>query len=401
MKSFKVSQLFVGIFSIAVAVGFTQKNAVASTVADDQGAANQIVTQIAAPAAAAQTGSLIAGAVGSAIGGAVGGAVGGGVAPAPTVTPSSSLFDRYGLAAIKEGNAGGVQSSKQDKIALLKGKMNSIPQFNTRNLKGSSAQGRNPRHGVWIQGAYTTIDNSEAGGQFDGDVVNIVAGIDTKPAAMNNRMVVGLAVGYESVDIDTTFNNGTFEGDGFTIAPYLGYIITPNLALDMTVGYSSLEYDTSRTNGAVTGNFDADRLFGAINLTGNFAVNNGKIRISPKIGLLALHEEQDANTGSDGVASPEIGIRLGRINFGVEAGFKAGSGIEPFVSARGEYDFNKNSPVTLTNGQIAGDDDLGVTYGVGLNIKRGQVTGTIKAETNQHKNEIETYSIQGRIRLDF
>jgi len=409
MKTFNVSQVVVGTFSIALAIGAVQKSSVASSVADDQSAANQLVATIAAPAAATQTGGIIANAVGSAIGGAVGGAVGGsvggavggGVAPAPTVTPSASLFDRYGLAAVHEGTSGGVKSYKQDKIGLLKGKLNQIPQFNSRNLKGSAAQGRAPRAGVWIQGAYTTIDNDETGGQFDGNVVNIVAGIDTKPANMKNRMVIGLAVAYENVDIDTTFNSGTFEGDGFTLSPYVGYILTPNLSVDMAVGYSAIDYETSRTSGAVTSEFDADRLFGAVNLTGNFSSKSGKIRITPKVGLLGLYEEQDANTGSDGVTNPEVGIRLGRLSFGVEAGFKSGQGVEPFVSARGEYDFNKNAPVLLTTNQVAQDDDFGVTYGVGVNIRRGQVTGTIRGETNQHKNEIETYSIMGRIRLDF
>jgi len=66
----------------------------------------------------------------------------------------------------------------------------STPYFSSRALAGKSA-GKQPRMGFWVQGGYTFVDNDEAGGKFDGDIINILAGIDYKPAKFNGKMVVG------------------------------------------------------------------------------------------------------------------------------------------------------------------------------------------------------------------
>jgi outer membrane autotransporter protein len=392
MKTLNLRNLLISSFAAALAfgVGVNQASATSSDVSTDGGAANTIVSTIAAPAAAANTATVVSSAIGSAIGGAVGGSVAPApVAPAPTVAPSTSLYDRY-QGGIAQGDSNVAQ------------KLKSIPAFNTRNIAGASAQGRAPATGVWLQGAYTYVDNSETGGQFDGDVFNILVGIDHKPARFNNRLVVGVAAGYETMSIDTKFNAGTFDGDGFTVAPYIGYIVTPNVAVDLALGAAILDYDNKRTTGGtVTGSFDAKRYFAAGNVTGNFQAYNGKVRLSPKAGLLALLEDQDSYTDSVGTAVPSTKIHLGRAMFGLEAGYNAGNGIEPFVGVTGNWDFNRNSPVTLVGGKTASDDEFSATFRAGLNIRRGNISGMLAGETNQLKNDIETYSVMGRIRLDF
>ena len=352
--------------------------AASSSVADDAKAANIIVSTTTSVQTASQTGNIIASAVGGAI------------------TP--------GAPTAVLGVPGGFASQGiDDRLSMADGYLVGSF-FSTRAIAaGKSAAANQPRVGAWVQGAYTFVDNNETGGKFDGGIANIVAGIDFKPGMLNDKGVVGLAVGYEDVDVDTSFNNGTFDGDGFTIAPYFGYSFTPNWTGDIAIGYSNLDYNFTRTNGAVSGNFDADRLFGAANVTGTFFRKN--LRIAPKVGFLVLYEDQEAFTDSAGTPVGSTTIHLGRANLGAELGYtyKAkGTSIEPFVSVKGSWDFNRNSPVTLTTGSIASDDELSGTFGLGVNFRgKGNLSGQIKGETNQFKNDISTYTISGRVRVNF
>jgi|SaaInl4_135m_RNA_FD_contig_21_125015_length_1277_multi_18_in_0_out_0_1 hypothetical protein len=271
--------------------------------------------------------------------------------------------------------------------------------FNSRTLGESAGSGKRGL-GVWVQGSYTAVDNDEVGAQFDGSAFTIVAGIDYKPKKMNGKGVVGLAVVWEDVDVDTDFNVGTFEGSGVSFAPYVGFRVHKNFILDASVGYSILDYDVARTlGGTVTSDFDAQRIFGSVNLSGNF--KKKKFRIAPKIGLMGLWEEQDGFTDSIGTTFGKNTIHLGRLHAGGEVGFTV-KAIEPFVGARLNWDFDRNAPVDLTGaGGFAQDDSLGATFSAGINLKKKNISGQIKGETNQFKNEVTSYSVRGTIRVDF
>ena len=348
---------------IALGLMFASGPALAQSSVSSGGGANTLVSAGATAAAASQTGGIIAG--------AVGGAIGGGVAPAGPVV--QNLDGRFAS--------------------------RSTPYFSSRALAGKSA-GKQPRAGFWVLGGYTSVDNDEAGGKFDGDIINVLAGLDYKPAKFNGKMVVGIAAGYEDVDINTAFNTGTFEGSGFTIAPYFGYQLHKNWSIDGSGGIAFLEYDTSRTSNAVKGNFDGLRAFGAVNLTGNY--QRKKWRFTPKVGVMGLWEEQDAYTET-GTSTATVGktrIHLIRINIGGEVGYRIKK-VEPFVSARLQYDPDRNSPVTLTTGLVASDDDIGAVFGGGLNINGKKVSGQLKYETQQIKNDLTTHSFTGRVRFNF
>ena len=271
--------------------------------------------------------------------------------------------------------------------------------FNTRSL-GESAGTKNRGLGVWVQGAWTGVDNGETGGEFDGTIINVVGGIDYKPKKLNGKAVFGIAVAWEDVDVDTDFNVGTFEGSGVSIAPYAGVTLGKNLVADISLGYSFLDYDVSRTlGGTVTSDFDAYRIFGAINLGGDWTVKK-RIRISPKIGVLGFYEEQDAYTDSSGTNVGKTRVHLGRASGGAEVGFMI-KAIEPFIGAKANFDFDRNAPVRLANGVIAEDDEFSATFSAGVNLRKKNVTGQIKGETNQFKNEITSWSVIGRVRVDF
>lgn len=367
----KKSALAFGV-ATALAVASGSAQAQTSSAADNQQTANTVVSTAVTPAIAAAVSSTIATAASSAVSGIS-------VPGAPVA--SLSIDDKAaGAVALRPGGG-------------LSGQF-----FSSRAIAGKSAGSKDPRLGVWLMGVYTGLDNDEAGGKFDGNAFNILAGVDYKPTALKGKAVVGIAVAWEDVDIDTTFNTGTFEGSGFTVAPYFGASFGKILAVDGSIGFSFVDYDTTSNSGATTSTFDADRVFGSVNVTANIVKK--RFRISPKVGILGLSEEQDAFTTNTGVANPSTTIHMGRAMGGVEVGYRAGA-LEPFASARANWDFNRNKPVTLANGVLSSDEEFGGTFAVGVNLRKGNVSGQIKGETNQFKNEVSTYSVSGRIRFQF
>ena len=349
------SRLFATVLSLTVGVALiNSSDAVASTPASSQETGAVVVGAQTAAVAASQTGGIVASAVGGALG------VGG---PTPTTVGSQMNY------------------------------------FNSRSLAGKSAGGASKRAGIWAQGGWTTADNNEAGGQFDGDIFNFVAGIDYKPRKFNGNLLIGLAFGYEDVDITTSFNNGTFEGNGFTIAPYFGYKFNKAWGVDASVGVSFLDYDNSRNSNGVTGSFNAKRLFGSANFTGN--IQRKKLRITPKVGILALGEEQDSYSESDGTAVGDVNIHLIRLNASGELGYSIAKGVEPFLRAGLEYDLNRNGPVVLTGTTLSSSDEAGAAFAAGINFNRKNISGSITGTSTQFKDELTTWGASARIRINF
>ncbi len=308
------------VFGLAVA-GFASLGLLASTsafaasdVSNSGAEARQATTAVAAPIASSQTASLIGSAISSGIGGFSGGGAGGGFAPSG-------------------GTGGGFAPSGGQTSSLDK------PMGNTTTFANSREQGRaagngDKRWGAWMMGAYTAIENTQAGLQMDGSVYNLVGGLDY---AINDRVVVGVSVGYESLDLDTAFNRGTVENDGFSVIPYVGIALNNTWSVDLAGGMSWLNYDVSRAGNTVTGAYDAERWLVSANLNGNYGF--GRLRVLPKIGVLYLEEESDGYRESTGANVAGGKTKLGRLSAGGKVGYAFDS-VMPFVKLIGEYDFD-------------------------------------------------------------
>ena len=342
------------IVSAAAMFGMAQTASAQSTAASDQGVANNLVTQSTASAASAQ----VAGLVGTAVGGAV--------APPPSA-PGTPTAQNY--------------------------KGSGTMYFNSRQT-GVSA-GNAPKAGVWVQGGYTFVEGDDTGGEFDGEVINFLVGADYK---INPKMVLGVALGYEDLDIDTDFNNGTFEGQGFGITPYFGMALTPQWSIQVLGGWTNVEYDTTRNNGAISSSFDATRIFGSAAIVGNIKLTN-KLVAAPKLAILHLAEDQDGTTDSAGNVTTGETIDLGRISFGGTLSYLAG-GVSPFIRVLGEYDYAKEDAVNLGNGNFSSDDEFGINATVGLNMNFGNgVTGNVEATSaTLLRDNLDVYTVSGRIR---
>lgn len=350
---------------LSLTAAFGAASDVLASAATDQSSSNTLVTSAAAPVAASQAAGIIAGAIGGSVGGA------------PPVV--SGFGD--GLLAAK------------------------TPYFSLRDAlrqTGESAGAKDYKFNIWGNGGYTSIERTDTGGELDGRVINGVVGLDY---LFQKNVVAGLAVGYEDTDVDTTFNSGTFKGSGYTVAPYVGFAVSDKLTLDASFGYSWVEYDTTTGAqfGGATSSFDATRYFIAANATGRYMFQNNKLRLSPKVGILYLSEDQDAFTTSAGAAVAENTISLGRATVGAELGYRVQPMIEPYLKAAVEYDWEHEDAVDLGNGNFSSDDEVGAVAGGGINLfLTDRLTGRIEGTMNSlGRDNLEVWSVTGKLNYRF
>ncbi len=232
-----------------------------------------------------------------------------------------------------------------------------------QGISGLAAGEGGPSYGVWASYSYSDFDNDFAATLLDGHRHNVLAGADMTP---RDNMVLGVAFGYEFASIDTKFNGGDQDTDGFTIAPYFGLLLSDNWNVSATVGYSSLDTDQFRTDALgnrVTSNPDSDRWFGTLNLNGYTTWNDWLF--TGRIGMLQARNIQESFDESDGTAVGRTTTELGQWNVGGEAAYSWGE-FEPFARVTYENDYSLSRITIAGTGPQPSRDDDNWLFGLGL-----------------------------------
>lgn len=275
---------------------------------------------------------------------------------------------------------------------------------------GISAGDMDGKAGVWVSGSWTDVEDDNADTRFDGNAYTGMVGADYQ---VSPKVVLGVSVGFEEIDLDTQYNgfgsqDGNLDGSGYTIAPYVGVKISDTMSADLTVGYSDLEYDTLRfdpnTGNRITGATDAERYFinaavsGVHNLQGNW---RAKVRGS----VFYATEEKDAYTETESnsatIAVAEEETDLGQFALDTRLGYMYQQ-VEPYAMVGLEYDFTKDNGVVAAGQTESQDSDFGVKLGGGINLNLApNVTGGIEAYTVEARDDYSEYAVTGGLRVNF
>jgi|GEM_PF-5183478 len=190
----------------------------------------------------------------------------------------------------------------------------------------------------WIKGSGTFFNGD--GYSYKGTQFDIVSGIDYRAS---EDVIVGLLMGYGLTDFDFN-NNGTdgkFDADGLSVGPYLGFQFSKYLYAEALLVYTRSDYENR--SGATTGQYNADRITGVVNLRGRYEVGGGAI-IEPGIGFLYAHEKQEAYTDNGGTSHASLTVKAGRVSVGpkvILAPVKLDSSkLTPWFAIKSEYDFS-------------------------------------------------------------
>ncbi|MCP4007980.1 MAG: autotransporter outer membrane beta-barrel domain-containing protein [Proteobacteria bacterium] len=257
---------------------------------------------------------------------------------------------------------------------------------------GDDTTFKNP--GIWGSYAYSDFDNDFSRTKYDGDRNMIFFGADFAP---RDNMVLGVAVGYEDTSIDTDFNQGDLDADGWTIAPYFGMILNETWSIDANLGYSDIDTDQDRSNGTITSDFDTDRWFISANINGFTSYN--KWLFSGRAGLLNAESDDDSftETGVGGQNVDSNRTTLTQFNIGGEVGYAMGD-FEPYVTATYNYDFHATD-IKLTAGPQPSNDDDDILLGVGFryfNSDNLSISAQYDSRRGRSDFDEETFSINAR-----
>ncbi len=273
----------------------------------------------------------------------------------------------------------------------------------TQTAQAGTSEGASTPWSVWATPSVTFLENTGTSTAYDGTLVNPLAGVDY---AFPGGWVGGVSLGYERIDLDTDFGgrDGSLDGDGFTIVPYVGTQLTPSLLVDAGVGYTHFEYSRDDAFRQAEGDFDGDRVlvFGNLTAMAPPAWTGETLNLSGKLGALYAYEDQ----GSFGQVESQS-IELGQLSVG-------GRLSQPFtlpdtrapsqVYAAGtfHYDAIQEDTDAFAGAEPASDDrseflvnvgtDVGVTSRLSLNAEYGITLG---------REDIDSQTVALGLRLIF
>ena len=289
---------------------------------------------------------------------------------------------------------------------------NSTAFFGSSAMSGLAAGDEYSDWSVWSSFSHNKFDadipiNSatQPVASYDADQNTVFIGADK---FIMNKWILGLTVGYENTDIDTLYNGGNNETDGYTIAPYAAYLINDIFSVDFAAGYTSLNTDTDRidnaTGNTITGNFDSDRWFVTTNL--NATIYRGPWILGGRIGLLYTEEEQDGYTEIGGTTARTLGQRnidLTQGLVGINVAY-SGNKFEPFASVTYYNDLSRDDgsstgglPVNF--GSVQPDDDDEFQTGLGVRYFGESIDGSFEWNNVVSRNNFDGHSVLLLLRL--
>ena len=249
----------------------------------------------------------------------------------------------------------------------LRGSSGTASYQDTQRTTGYAAGGTFTKWAGWASYARTTTDNTAFATKSDSSLNSALVGFDVSPG---ENMILGLAVGYEDNNIDTEFNAGEQNIDGFTIAPYFGYLFHPNASMDISAGYSNIDIDQFRIDSTnftsiINGDTDSDRWFVSGNVNAFTRIND--FALFGRFGIIYAEDDIDSiveTGGPDAFTTAGTTIEFGQIQVGGEVAYSVAP-IEPYASVFYEYDyeFEKLSLNTALNPPA--NDRSDVRFGIG------------------------------------
>ena len=251
--------------------------------------------------------------------------------------------------------------------------------------------------GVWGNYSYTNFENDLSSTAFDGSSHGFLGGVDV--AAWNNA-IIGVALGFDTADIDTGFNNGNQKAETFTIAPYYGAILSDIISVDFNFGYSYVDYDQFRTSGAtrIGSTPTADRLFGSFNLSTIYFVDRWVL--GSRVGFLYARSTIDSYTESDGTIIADLATRVGTFSLAGDAAYSFGN-YEPFLNLAYQYDLTLTE-VGVGSGPVPANDkdDILLTAGIRYFEKSG-ISGNLEYSKRFLRENFDEDRLSVTLRIDY
>ena len=297
----------------------------------------------------------------------------------PSETPSSTVTNTILNTIQVQAVTNDISNRVGD---ALRGRGRGFRRTTTGLMFEETIEGRNAGDGIsgfglWSSYSYSDFDNDLSSTALDGSRHSILAGVDISPW---DRTLFGVAVGYENSDIDTGFNNGNQQSDGFTIAPYAGFLLTDLMSVDASLGYSRVSVDQYRTDPATGARINSDpasdRWFAMANF--NLFKAYRQWFFGAQFGHLYMRNTQNSFIESNGVVRPKVVNKLSQLHLSGDVAYSLGQ-FEPFARLTYEYDYSVTRVTVVGGGPQPSNDDDGLVLGLGVRyFSSGGISGNLE-----------------------
>lgn len=282
----------------------------------------------------------------------------------------------------------------------------SVPGETNGMAAGSQTSMLTDRLSVWVGPSYTNSEDDFAATAYESDLLNISFGLDYK---VTDAITVGAFAGYVLDNVDSSFNNGESETNGWNVGPYVSIALDDIFSVDLNGGVVINDIDNTRTTpggAVVTGSQDSDGWFVGGNLNANYWWD--KIGLGGRIGFVTSGTDNDAYTESNGtrIAGTESNLtqfQAGlQVSYFVEDTFGPGSGLVPYIKVDYNNDVERDDIATAAGTPQPANDDDGFVLGAGVNLfMDGPFSGGINATYNVGREDYNAWSVGGTLSFRF
>jgi outer membrane autotransporter protein len=262
--------------------------------------------------------------------------------------------------------------------------------------------------GIWASYSFSDFESRNRIAPYDGDIHSVLFGIDRLFA---DRLVLGLAGGYETTHTDTFYNAGGQKTDGVTVAPYAAFLINEYFSIDASGGYSWLNNKTNRVHpgsfARLAADFDSGRWFAMTNL--NAVYTTGNWTLGGRTGFLYAKENQEGYTETGGVGARTVDRRkvsIAQYIVGADIGYAFGA-FEPYALFNYRYDISSRDGrdaggLPDATGATRADDRDEFEVGVGVRyFGRQGLSGGVEWFKTLGRKQFDNHSVMATLRFDF
>jgi hypothetical protein len=249
---------------------------------------------------------------------------------------------------------------------------------------GDAGAGLSPVWSMWVDGSITSVGNSLQGSESAATNYMGLVGVECAPS---QRFLVGLGMGYSSIDTTYHYGNGAKQHDyGFIINPYIGFSLVDNLLFAVQGGLTFTNTDLSGQTGSGLASLYANNdsnygvLTAAIGADVSYAIVLDRLVITPHVGYSYSSRQPSS--------SDVKGVQIGLFNAGGMIGYNFDK-LTPFLSATYSYD-------TIGQLDVQRDDMHGAA---GLTFRpndRFQATASVGNAFFRHKEYETTFDLNLR-----
>jgi outer membrane autotransporter protein len=210
---------------------------------------------------------------------------------------------------------------------------------------------------VWADTRYLDTTDRRHGLDIDGNMGSFVIGADR---SLSNDLVAGVSL--EVIHSRSNgFNNGmTSDSNGFVIAPYIGYQLSRNWAIDAYLGYGRT--DNNQQIAVLEGDYTAQNYSVSIFANGQYPL--GKAFVRPKVSLYYAHTRADGYDMSGSIFNTPISLRMPKssYNYGiVETSAEVnrtfttsgGTPVMPYAELTARYEFERVNDGDILTGNLS------------------------------------------------